>query len=758
MKIPALKKIDVKGALRHANPAGILAGILRLWLKPEWIDHEANHFGEPGVYIANFSSWIDPLVFATLLAPELKDAEVPFRIAINQRHENKLVMKLCKLIAPVVLYDPAKSDAESTMQLAAEIAGGSTVLILPEARPTNTGAPLPVNDVLAGILASTNPTLHPFYLDGLSASPFSAIKPRQCRRIWRPKLGIHRFPSVHFVLPDGLRRRERTARASAQLYDLISVMAYAQYDYQRTLFESAIATAKRLGRGHIIVEDLERKPITYRKLLIGAYALGSVMKATLDEDEKVVGLLLPNAIGSLVTFMGLQAYGRTPAILNFTAGRASMVSACQTAQLQTVFTSKRFIKAAELEETVNAIIQSGVRVVYLEELRSKVTLSVKLKAMWLMLQGLRGYEKVNADEPSTFDADGAAVILFTSGSEGAPKGVVLSHANLMTNMAQLQSRLDFGANDVIFNPLPMFHTSGLTGGIILPLMSGMRMFLYPSPLHYGVIPELIADVDATVLFATDTFLAAYARHARSHDFHRLRYVFAGAEKLKEETRRLWADKFGVRIFEGYGVTETAPVLSFNSPTHCKPGTVGRLVPGINYRLEPVEGIEEGGRLVVQAGNVMAGYLLPENPGVLVPTQDGWHDTGDIVAIDAEGFVRILGRAKRFAKIAGEMVSLSAVEQAISHIWPEGTHAVVAMPDAKKGEQLLLITTEEGANRERIMVTFRELGLSEIYLPRQIQRVDSVPLLGSGKIDYPAVARLIPAATKEPSPHNEEGTV
>jgi acyl-[acyl-carrier-protein]-phospholipid O-acyltransferase/long-chain-fatty-acid--[acyl-carrier-protein] ligase len=334
-----------------------------------------------------------------------------------------------------------------------------------------------------------------------------------------------------------------------------------------------------------------------------------------------------------------------------------------------------------------------------------------------------------------------AFILFTSGSEGTPKGVVLSHANIQANRHQLASRVDFGAQDTVFNCLPMFHAFGLTGGTLLPILSGIKTFYYPSPLHYRIVPELVYDTNATILFGTDTFLSGYARFAHPYDLHSVRYVFAGAEKLKEETRRLYGEKFGVRIFEGYGATETAPILTANTPMQHRAGTVGRFMPAIQWKLEPVAGIEAGGQLWVRGANIMLGYLRAEKAGVLQPPEDGWYDTGDIVTVDAEGFVTIQGRTKRFAKIGGEMVSLSAVEGAIAALWPNHAHAAVSVPDAKKGEQIVLLTTYREGTRDALIAHFRMQNISELSLPKKLLVVDAIPLLGTGKTNYQEAKRL-----------------
>ena len=372
-----------------------------------------------------------------------------------------------------------------------------------------------------------------------------------------------------------------------------------------------------------------------------------------------------------------------------------------------------------------------MRIVYLEDIRKTIGDFDKLR-------GLLGWTKpLVARKP-----DDWAVILFTSGTEGLPKGVVLSHHNMLTNVAQVAARIDFGREDRLFNALPVFHSFGFMGGVVLPLISGVPIYLYPSPLHYRTVPELIYGWCATAMFGTDTFLNGYARMANPYDFRSLRYVLAGAEPVKASTRQIYLEKFGLRILEGYGLTETSPVLALNTPMFNRFGSVGRLLPGMEARLEKVEGVEEGGRLFVRGPNVMLGYLRAGNPGVLEPPPDGWHDFGDIVTIDDQGFIAIKGRAKRFAKVGGEMVSLAAVEMLAAELWPDSVTAVSAVPDQRKGERLIMVTDKHGATRSDFMAYARSKHAAELMFPAEVIVLDKLPLLGSGKVDQLAIDKFV----------------
>ena len=519
------------------------------------------------------------------------------------------------------------------------------------------------------------------------------------------------------------------------------VAAFDPKNTELTLFSALLAAAHRHGSGKPVLEDAERTPLTYKRLILGALVLGSKLADETQRSENV-GVLLPNVNGLAVTLFGLNAYGRVAAMLNFTAGVKNLRSAVQTAQVRTVVTSRRFIDMAKLEDVVAGLAETEstpgkrVRIVYLEDVRRGIGSKDKLTGVARSLFVARFHRRhaLRPDQP--------AVILFTSGTEGAPKGVVLSNRNLVANAQQIFAHAGgmLTADDIVMNPLPMFHSFGLTAASLMPLLNGMKVVLYPSPLHYKQVPALVRQTKASVLFATDTFLQGYGRAAEDGDLASVRFVIAGAERVKDATRAMW-DKWGTTILEGYGATECSPVLACNLPPSNTPGSVGPLLPGLTTRLDPVEGIAEGGKFVVKGPNVMLGYMLADRPGVVVPPDGGWHDTGDIVTIDARGLVAIKGRAKRFAKIGGEMISLAAVETMVAGLWPQSNHVVVSLPDARKGEQLVLVTDKPDADKAALQARAKADGFPELWVPRAIMVVGQIPVLGSGKVDFPGTIEM-----------------
>jgi acyl-[acyl-carrier-protein]-phospholipid O-acyltransferase/long-chain-fatty-acid--[acyl-carrier-protein] ligase len=506
---------------------------------------------------------------------------------------------------------------------------------------------------------------------------------------------------------------------------------------QRAVFDALLDARARFGGGKEILEDQDRAPLTYTDVVRAAFVLGRKIAALTAPGEHV-GVLLPTSSGVVVTFYALHAMGRVPVMLNFTSGARNLKSALQSAGVKRILTSRRFLETAKLEPLATEL-GAQAEITLLEDVRASIDLKDKLYglAAGLMPRLFRSKAK-----PSDI-----GVILFTSGSFGAPKGVVLSQANLLSNVAQIRTHIELDPDWVFFNPLPTFHCFGLTGGVLLPLLTGMKAFEYPSPLHTKQIPPLVREVKASILLGTDTFVNQYARSAAPEDLASLKFVVCGAEKVRDETHQVFAERFGgVPVLEGYGATEASPVLAVNQPHDNRPGTVGRLLPGLETRIEPVEGIASGGRLFVRGPNVMQGYLVHETDG-LEDLPDGWLDTGDIVAIDEDGFVRIQGRVKRFAKIGGEMVSLTAVEGLAEAVWPEGRHAVVAISDPKKGERLVLVTDRHDAEVAPLAAFARTNGAPELAVPKKIVKVEAVPVLGTGKTDYAAIQEMVETAAE-----------
>ena len=498
-----------------------------------------------------------------------------------------------------------------------------------------------------------------------------------------------------------------------------------------TLFEALLRARDLKGGKFQILEDHDRKPLTYDDIVRAAFALGGKLD-TLIKKSETAGIMLPTGVGCTVTFFALHAIGRTPAMLNFTAGIMNLRSAIEQANVRKILTSKLFIKKAGLEDLA-AELSKHAKLIYLEDVRKTVDLGDKVIAL---VKGM--FPRVFAAKASP---DDTGVILFTSGSYGTPKGAVLSHANIVANCEQVNSHVDFDPNWSFFCPLPMFHCFGLTGGVMLPIFLGHKTFLFPSPLQVKEIPKLIRDTGANVFFATDTFAQQYARNAAEGDLNCIQLMVCGAERVKPETRELYLSRFGVELLEGYGATEASPVISVNVPGRNKHGTVGQMMPDIEYRLETVPGIEGGKKLFVRGPNVMRGYLDPTKPFGIDLLPQGWHDTGDVVDVDDEGYVRILGRVKRFAKIGGEMVSLNAVEAYAQAIWPHNTHAAVAIPDSRKGERIILFTDSPHAKSEDMIAWAKANGASELAMPKKVVPIDDIPVLGSGKTDYVVLQRM-----------------
>jgi acyl-[acyl-carrier-protein]-phospholipid O-acyltransferase / long-chain-fatty-acid--[acyl-carrier-protein] ligase len=614
-------------------------------------------------------------------------------------------------------------------QLVNTVKEGETLVIFPEGRVTTTAQLMKVYDGTAMIAEKADAWVVPVRVEGAERSPFSYLRKTQIKKALLPKITITFLPPVKIKVDDALRGKQRRQASGSQLQAIMLDASVATANTDRTLFEALGDAAKNKSPSKVALQDPLGTKLSTKKLITGAQVLGAKLE-TYAPVGGSIGVMLPTSAGAAVVLFALFGIGRVPAMINFTAGPTNIKAACKAAKVDTILTSRAFIEKGRMGPLIDELAKV-VKIVYLDDIRPTITLGDKIA-------GLRAGAKARVQRKP----DDPAVILFTSGSEGVPKGVVLSHRNILANVAQCLNRVDANSEDHVLNALPVFHSIGLTAGLVMPLLGGIPVYLYPTPLHYRIIPEIIYDNHISIMFATDTFLNGYARVAHAYDMKSLRYIVAGAEAVKDRTRRIYSERFGVRILEGYGVTETAPVLALNTPISSKLGTVGQLSPGMEYRLEPVPGVDEGGRLFVKGPNVMLGYYRAENPGVLEPPPGGWHDTGDIVTVDSDRFITIKGRAKRFAKIGGEMISLSIPEAMAADLWPNLITVVVAEPDARKGERLVLLATDKAVTREPFIRQAKLKGLSELTVPAEVLLIDKIPLLGSGKPDYVAAGKLV----------------
>lgn len=708
----------------------LLRCLLRLLYRVEVTGME--HYQEAGdrvLIVANHTSLLDCILLYAWLP------ETP-TFAINTRIASKITSRFSQMFVDLFIMDPA--NPLSVKSMVKFLSQDKKAVIFPEGRITTTGSLMKIYEGPGLIADKSGATVLPIAIDGAKFTPFSYLE-KQGHIVWFPRITLTILSPVKFDADDDIHGHDRRKLSATWMQDIMYLLTYSSFNHRTTIFDAILHAANRYGKNKLFAEDINREPISYKQLITKAMVIGRVIRKDTEVDEHV-GIMMPNVISTLVTFLAVQYATRVPAMINFTGGTQAILRSCETGKINTIYTSRKFIEKANLEELATTL-EKKVQLIYLEDLRDRISVIDKLAGLIRSFYPVAHYRRISKG----ISPDSPAVILFTSGSEGSPKGVVLSHSNVLSNNAQVSCHINFTPQDLIFSCLPLFHTFGLNAGFLMPLFGGSKIFLYPTPLHYRIIPELIYELEATILFGSNTFFRAYARHAHPYDFHTLRYAVAGAEKLRDETQQTWMEKFGIRIYQGYGVTETSPVISINTPMENKPGAVGRPVSKMTYYLEPVEGIEEGGRLFVKGPNVMLGYLLAESDGeIQAPESDrgpGWYDTGDIARVDDDGYFYILGRAKRFAKIGGEMISLTVVEELATQTWPGFNHAAVSLPDDRKGEKIILITDNKDALRKHFQVQVKKEKYGELYLPKKILLAEELPVLATGKIDYLTLTQM-----------------
>jgi acyl-[acyl-carrier-protein]-phospholipid O-acyltransferase/long-chain-fatty-acid--[acyl-carrier-protein] ligase len=704
--------------------------ILKLWFRFRAFDTSVLSAPGPVLLIPNHVSWLDWAFLAALLDDDWKFVTSSTTAQTTWVHRKIMVNHRTFPVDP--------SSPYAAKRMAEFLQGGGRLVLFAEGRITLTGSMMKLFDGTGFLLHKTRARVILCYLRGAVRVPF--VRHKGWTQ-WFPTVTAHFSPLLDSPKLEGVSNTVARRRLTAWLRDRMLEQQYrVEMEFGPTHVLAAIAdTASKLP-GKPVLEDINFQPLNYRRLMTGVGVLEARWRALLAKTPEGgrVGVLLPNVNAVPVTLLSLLAAGRVPAILNFSTGVPVMKICLDLAGVRQVITSRAFLEKAKLD--LAPLAAAGIELVFLEEVRAGVTGGLKLSRLLSNIVSCGGAFRGLSARP-----DQAAVILFTSGSEGIPKGVELTHRNLLANVRQITAHLDVTDEERFFNAMPLFHSFGLTTCTLFPLVQGFYVFLYPSPLHYRVIPAVVYDKACTVVVGTNTFLNGYARKAHPYDFNSVKFLVAGAEKLQEATANTWARKFGVRILEGYGATECSPVLCANSRIEPRFGSVGRFLPGIEYRLEPVEGIAGGGRLQVRGDNIMRGYLNADS-NAKFQALGGWYDTGDLARVDEDGFVFLMGRLKRFAKVSGEMVSLTAVEDAFAGAFPQFGNrceiAVVAVPCEDKGEKLVAVTTEPRITLTDLREIIRQKGLTNLSVPREIRTVREIPKLGTGKTNHRELMALL----------------
>ena len=730
----------------------ILRLIVRLLFRFHAYNTDALRTPGPVLLLPNHVSWWDWLFLGVCLEDDWRFVTSSTTAQTSWFHRRIMVNRRTF---------PVENDSPYAVKHMAEyLQKGGRLVLFPEGRLSPTGCLMKLFDGTGFLVHKTKAKVVVAYLRGVDRLK-PAVHPGYTE--WLPRVSAH-FSNL-LTAPDPGHVSTAIARTRITNW-LRNQMIGLQFDTEMKFGPGSVpeAIAERVQErpGCEVLEDVTWKPLSYRRLFMGAGLLASqwhtrldstdsssrreeappdntqhATRNTLSASSSTIGVLLPNVNALPVTLLSLWEAGKTPAILNYTTGPAVMLACAQLAGLKHIVTSHAFLTKAKLD--VKPLEQAGVQFHFLEDVRADISGGAKFAAL------LHSWFAPASAIRKSHETHATAVILFTSGSEGVPKAVELSHRNLLANIRQMCAVSDLQDTDRFFTTLPLFHSFGLTVGTLLPLVRGAYVCIYPSPLHYRVVPTVLYDKNATVFLATNTFLAGYARKAHPYDFRSLRYLFAAAEKLQETTVRTWSEKFGIRVLEGYGATECSPCVSVNVPMNPRPGSVGELLPGMECKVEPVEGVTEGGRLFVRGPNVMKGYLNADANAKFL-SLGGWYDTGDIVCVDDDQFLHIRGRLKRFAKVSGEMVSLTAVEEALAGAFPQyGLRcavAVVAQPDEAKGERLIAVSNEPRLTLEEIRSAIKTKGLSNLAVPREIKTVREIPKLGTGKVNHRELEKVI----------------
>ena len=693
----------------------------------------------PAVIVPNHISYMDAILVSFA-------ADRPMRFMMQRRIFDRAPRLMAALGAiPVSSKDGPEKIEQSLEAARRAIRSGQSVVIFPEGQLTLTGNMIGFRRGFERIVEGAPAPVIPAYLDGMWGSAFSM---QEGPSLWSRLKELPRPVSVRFGPAIGEAKAQAARLAVTEL--AAEAMSDRVRSRRRPLAREFFSSAMRSFSKPAIADSMGTD-LTYGKALTGALLLGRALDAELPGQANAAVLLPPSAGGALAN-MALASAGRVPVNLNYTASREAVEHALTIAEISAIVTSRKFVEALKSERGFE--LPQGKTVVYLEDLAPRIP-QWKKTAVYLLLKVLPASwsERLFLAKASR-SLDDTATILFTSGSSSLPKGVVLTHANILSNIEMVREILPWAKRDAVLGVLPFFHSFGYTVTLWMPLVSGMSAAYHVHPMQAEAIGRLAAKTRPTLLLATPAFLQRYAQRIPAEAFAALRLVIAGAEKLRDSVADEFEAKFGARPYEGYGATELSPVASAGTPDAgsqkgSKPGSVGRALPGTAVKavdLATGKPVPDGevGMLMVKGPHVMKGYLgQPEKTAEVL--KDGWYVTGDLGSIDRDGFITITGRLSRFSKLAGEMVSHTAVEEKLHEAagLSEMTFVVTGAKDAKRGEKLVVLYAGWEGDIDALLKKMREAGVPNLWLPAksEFHRIESIPLLGTGKLDLKAVNEL-----------------
>jgi acyl-[acyl-carrier-protein]-phospholipid O-acyltransferase/long-chain-fatty-acid--[acyl-carrier-protein] ligase len=666
-------------------------------------------------------------------------------------YDHPLVKPFAKILGviPISSDQGPREMIHSLRRATKALEDGELVCIFPEGQMTRIGQMMPFRRGMERIIKGVDVPIIPVNLDGVWGSIFSFAGGRF---LWKFPRHLPYPVRVTFGKPLPASSSAQEARQAVQ--DLGAEAFERRKRHMRPLPRTFLYTARR-HPFRFAMADGQTPKLTFFAVLGRTLFLARRLRKTWQGQE-MVGILLPPSIpGALVNFAAMLM-GKVPVNLNYTASHETLESCAKQCNLKTVITARAFL------DRVHA--QPPAETVFLEDLAQKPRFSERLGAALAFFLPARTIEKYAGAERKT-QLEDIATIIFSSGSTGDPKGVVLTHYNVASNVEQLNQVFLLHANDRIMGILPFFHSFGFTGTLCLPAATGIGVVFHPNPLDSRVIGALVNKYAVTMLLATPTFLNAYTRRCEPEQFGSLRFVMAGAEKLPDRISQAFEDRFGLRPLEGYGCTECSPAVTVNTidfraasfrQVGAKRGSIGHPLPGMSVKiidpetLEPLP-INQPGLLLVRGPNVMQGYLnQPEKTAAVL--RDGWYNTGDIAMLDEDGFLRVTDRLSRFSKIGGEMVPHIKVEDKL-HELAESTEqvfVVTAVPDERKGERLMVLHTLPDDKLKETLERLAKCDLPALWRPRpdQFLRVEKLPYLGTGKLDLRKARELALEVAKQ----------